>query len=131
MPLVIHSRAAERDTLALLETVPAKVPVVLHCFSSPELLPAALERGYYVSFAGNLTYPKAVELREAAIAVRGERLLVETDCPYLSPQTVRGRPNEPAHVVETLAVLASTRGEQVTELAARIDDNADAAFGLA
>ena len=85
--------------------------MILHCFSSPELLPAALERGYYVSFAGNATYPKAGELREAAAAVPRDRILVETDSPYLAPQPVRGRRNEPAHVVHTIAALAEVRGE--------------------
>ncbi len=78
--------------------------VVLHCFSSPGLLAPALERGWYVSFAGNVTYPKAAELREAAARVPADRLLAETDSPYLAPQPVRGKPNEPANVVHTLAV---------------------------
>ena len=104
---------------------------MLHCFSSPGLLPVALERGYYVSFAGNVTYPKAPELREAAQAVPAERLLAETDCPYLAPQPVRGERNEPAYVVHTVAALAEARGEDAAELALRIDDNATAAFGLA
>jgi len=103
---------------------------VLHCFSSPGLLPVALERGYYVSFAGNVTYPKAAELREAARAVSAERILVETDCPYLAPQPVRGKRNEPAYVVHTVASLAETRDDDPDELARRIDDNAAAAFGL-
>jgi TatD DNase family protein len=94
------------------------------------MLPVALERGYYVSFAGNVTYPKAEDLRVAAAAVAADRLLAETDCPYLSPQPVRGKPNEPAHVVHTVAVLAETRGEDVAGLAAQIDANANAAFAL-
>src|SRR5213078_4339201 len=104
--------------------------VVLHCFSSPELLPDALERGYYVSFAGNVTYPKAEDLRAAAARVPADRILAETDAPYLSPQPVRGRPNEPAYVVHTVAALAVARGEDRDELAARIDANAATAFGL-
>jgi TatD DNase family protein len=101
------------------------------CFSSPQLLPVALERGYYVSFAGNVTYPKAEELREAARAVPCQRLLAETDSPYLSPQPVRGRPNEPAHVVHTIAALAEARGEEVATLAQELDENARAAFSAA
>ena len=104
--------------------------VVLHCFSSPELLPVALERGYYVSFAGNVTFPKAAELREAAVLVPADRLLVETDCPYLAPQPVRGKTNEPAYVAHTFASLAETRGDDPAELQRRIDANAAAVFGL-
>ena len=105
--------------------------MILHCFSEPGLLEPALERGYYVSFAGNVTYPKAVELREAAAVVPADRLLAETDSPYLAPQPVRGRPNEPMHVLHTLAVLAERpRESSVEELEARIDENAASAFGL-
>jgi TatD DNase family protein len=127
-PVIIHSRAADDETAAALEQFSGTV--VLHCFSSPGLLPVALERRYYVSFAGNVTYPKAAELREAARAVPAERILVETDCPYLAPQPVRGKRNEPAYVVHTVASLAETRGDAPDELARRIDDNAAAAFGL-
>jgi len=127
-PAVIHTRAADEDTLALLSAFPGKV--VLHCFSSTALLEPALERGWYVSFAGNVTYPKAPELRAAARLVPAERLLAETDSPYLAPQPVRGSRNEPAFVMHTLAALAEARGEDQGELERRIDANADAAFGL-
>ena len=90
----------------------------------------ALERGYFVSFAGNLTYPKAYDLRACARGVPRDRVLVETDTPYLSPQPRRGKPNEPANVVHTLVALAAARGEDVDELEARIDRNASAAFSL-
>ena len=83
---------------------------MLHCFSEPELLDVALERGYYVSFAGNVTYPKAAALRDAARQVPTDRILFETDCPFLAPQPVRGRPNEPAYVVHTADALADVRG---------------------
>ena len=126
--VVVHTRAASEETAAALE--PFAGTVVLHCFSAPELLPVALERGYFLSFAGNVTYPKAEDLREAARAVPGERLLAETDSPYLAPQPMRGRPNEPANVVHTIAALAEARGENASELAARLDANASAAFGL-
>ncbi len=128
-PVVIHTREAEDETAAALEGFGGTV--VLHCFSSPMLLPVALERGYYVSFAGNVTYPKAEELREAARQVPADRLLAETDSPYLSPQPRRGRPNEPANVVHTIAVLATARNEDAEALTARLDANATAAFGLA
>ena len=127
--VIIHSRAADEETAAALAGFDGTV--VLHCFSSPGLLPFALERGSYVSFAGNVTYPKAPELREAARAVPADRILAETDCPYLAPQPVRGKRNEPAYVVHTIASLAETRGEDQAELGRRIDDNATAAFGLA
>jgi len=127
-PVVIHSRAATEETAQMLEGFPGNV--LLHCFTSPELLPVALDREYYVSFAGNVTYPKAGDLREAAKRIPTERLLAETDCPYLSPQPVRGRPNEPAHVVHTVATLAEVRREDAHALAARIDANAAALFSL-
>jgi len=127
-PVVIHTRAADEDTLAALAGFGGTV--VLHCFSSPALLEPALERGWYVSFAGNVTYPKAPELRDAASRVPADRLLAETDSPYLSPQPVRGHRNEPANVLYTLATLAEARGEVPGELEARIDANATAAFGL-
>jgi TatD DNase family protein len=126
--VVVHSRAASDETAEALEGFEGTV--VLHCFSAPELLPVALERSYYVSFAGNVTYPSAEELREAARRIPGDRLLVETDSPYLSPQPRRGRPNEPANVVHTSAALAEARGEDADELAARLDSNATAAFSL-
>jgi len=126
--VVVHTRAASNETAEALEGFEGTV--VLHCFSAPELLPVALDRGYYVSFAGNVTYPSAEELRKVARQVPGDRLLVETDSPYLSPQPRRGRSNEPAHVVHTAAALADARGEHGEELAAGLDANATAAFSL-
>jgi TatD DNase family protein len=127
-PVVIHTRAADDDTLAALAGFDGTV--VLHCFSSPHLLPTALERGWYVSFAGNVTYKNATDLRLAASQVPAGRLLAETDCPYLAPQPVRGKRNEPAYVVHTLAALAQVRRVDPDELAAQIDANATACFGL-
>jgi TatD DNase family protein len=127
--VIVHSREADEETAEVLAEF--RGTVVLHCFSSPGLLPVALERGYYVSFAGNVTYPKAVELREAAAKIPQDRLLAETDCPYLAPQPVRGKTNEPAYVVHTIAALAGARGEDADEVGRRIDVNAAAAFGLA
>ncbi len=127
-PAVIHTRAADDDTVAALDTFEGTV--VLHCFSSPHLLPAALERGWYVSFAGNATFPKAVELRLSATQVPADRILAETDAPYLAPQPLRGRRNEPAYVVHTLAALAQARGEEPVELERRIEQNAAACFSL-
>jgi TatD DNase family protein len=128
LPVVVHTRAADDATAELLGGFGGTV--VLHCFSAPALLPIALERDYYVSFAGNVTFPKATELRDAATRVPAERILSETDCPYLAPQPLRGRPNEPANVVHTVAALAAARGETIEELAAQIDQNATRAFAL-
>jgi TatD DNase family protein len=127
-PVVIHSRDAAAETAAAL--VRFSGTVVLHCFSCPDLLPAAVECGYYVSFAGNVTYPKAGDLRRAAAAVPLDRLLVETDSPYLAPQPVRGRPNEPAFIAHTVAELARIRGADRDQLGAQLDANAAAAFSL-
>jgi TatD DNase family protein len=129
-PLVIHSRAADEDTAAVLAGLPAETCVVLHCFSSVGLLEPALEHGWYVSFAGSVTYPNAADLRAAAARVPADRLLAETDTPYLAPQPVRGRKNEPAYVVHTLAALAEARLVSNDELEATIDANAAVAFGL-
>ena len=128
LPAVIHSRAASTETVAALAPFPGTV--ILHCFSEPDLLEPALERGYYVSFAGNVTYPKAEPLRACAPLVPSDRILVETDTPYLAPQPVRGRSNEPMHVRHTLAALAAARGEDPGALEALIDANAAAAFAL-
>ena len=128
LAVVVHSRDAAADTASALEDFEGNV--ILHCFSSPDLLTSALERGYYVSFAGNATYPKAEELRGAARAVPEDRILVETDSPYLSPQPVRGRRNEPAHLVHTIGALAGARDEEEPRLAAVTHANATAAFRL-
>jgi TatD DNase family protein len=127
-PIVVHNRDADSETMEMLAGFDGTV--ILHCFSSPALLDPALERGYYVSFAGNVTFAKADELREAARRVRAERILAETDSPYLAPVPQRGRPNEPANVADTIAALAQARGEDAAELAARIDANATTAFSL-
>ena len=129
LPVVIHNREADHDTVAALARFDGTV--ILHCFSSPALAPLAAERGYYVSFAGNVTYPNAGALRDAAPSIAPDRILVETDSPYLAPQPVRGQRNEPANVVHTARVLAAARGEEPDELAARTHANAAVAFGLA
>jgi TatD DNase family protein len=129
-PLVIHSRAADEDTAAVLTALPAEARVVLHCFSSPGLLARAGGRSWYASFAGNVTYPAAGDLRAVATQVPADRLLAETDTPYLAPQPVRGRRNEPANVVHTLAELAEARSTPPEELERTIEANAAAAFDL-
>jgi TatD DNase family protein len=124
-PVVIHTRSADDDTRARL--LAHDGPVVLHCFSSPGLLDAALERRWYVSLAGNVTYKNAYDLRAAVRRVPVDRLLAETDSPFLAPQPVRGKRNEPAYVVHTYAGLAELHGD---DIAAQIEANAAAVFGL-
>ena len=128
-PLVIHTRAAERQTLAQLADEAEGLSVALHCFSMPDRLADCLERGYAISFAGNVTYKNAVELRDAAKLVPDERLLVETDAPYLSPQAVRKQRNQPAFVAHTVEFLALLRGVSVAELGALVERNAARLFG--
>lgn len=126
LPIVIHSREAEDDTIAILEEemrAGAFVPL-LHCFTSrASLAHAAVKLGGYVSFSGILTYKSAADIRETAAALPLDRILVETDAPYLAPVPYRGKPNEPAYVVKTLAALAELRGLPVEELARITSDN--------
>ncbi len=125
-PIVIHTRFAADDTLAMLER--AAVPVIIHCFSLTEQVGICIERGYYCSFAGNVTYPKAVELHDAAREIPDDQLLVETDAPYLTPQRWRGQTNEPARVVATAEFLAELRESTADDLAATVIANAKRLF---
>ncbi len=127
-PLIIHARAAEHDTLRMLRAHAAGVTVVLHCFSMPQRLEEVLDLGWYVSFAGNVTYPSAGELAATVDRVPGDRLLVETDAPYLTPQAVRKQRNEPAFVVHTARFLAEARGVSVQELDATVTATAAKVF---
>ncbi|HEY2182427.1 MAG TPA: TatD family hydrolase [Solirubrobacteraceae bacterium] len=128
-PLVIHTRAAEQQTLDQLALQADGVSVVLHCFSMPERLDECVQRGYAISFAGNVTYKSATDLAAAARLVPDDRLLVETDAPYLTPQAVRKYPNQPAFVAHTLAFVAEQRGVGVAELGATVQRNAARVFG--
>jgi TatD DNase family protein len=128
-PLVIHSRAAELETLAQLAAEAEGLSVVMHCFSMPVRLDECLERGYEISFAGNVTYPSAGELAQAARQVPEDRLLVETDAPYLTPQVVRKERNQPAFVAHTFAFLAASRDQAPEQLAAAVERNATRVFG--
>jgi len=103
--------------------------VVLHCFSAPDRLDECVEHGWLCSFAGNVTYPGAEALRAAAGEVPDELLLVETDSPYLAPQPVRGKPNEPANVVATAEAVAEVRGVALAELERTVERNAERVFG--
>jgi TatD DNase family protein len=127
-PLIIHTRAADDDTLAKLAAEAGGVCVVMHCFSMPDRLQECLDRGYMISFAGNVTYKSAADLAEAARVVPAGRLLVETDAPYLTPQAVRKHRNQPAFVVHTAAFIAELRGVSTDELGATVERNAERVF---
>src|SRR4051794_40723461 len=129
LPVVIHTRAAEEDTFAVLREQAEGVTVIMHCFSAPGRLDECVERGWLCSFAGNVTYPKATELQAAARDVPEELLLVETDSPYLAPQPLRGKPNEPANVVRTAEHVASLRGVPYEQIDAAVERNAARVFG--
>jgi TatD DNase family protein len=128
-PLTIHTRNADEDTLAQLAAEAQGLSVVIHCFSMPDRLDECVERGYMVSFAGNVTYKSAADLAEAARRVPAERLLVETDAPYLSPQVVRKQRNQPAFVAHTAEFIAQLRGVSLAELDAMVQRNAERVFG--
>jgi TatD DNase family protein len=129
-PLVIHTRAADDDTLAMLNQRASGLRVVWHCFSMAERIEECLTHpDWWISFAGNVTYPRAAPLREAMLRVPLDRLLVETDAPYLSPQVMRGKPNQPAHVVRTAQALAVERRVPYDELDEALERNAAAVFG--
>ncbi len=121
LPLVVHTREAADDTLAALDEHGSGLTVILHCFSLPELLDEVVERGYYLSFAGNVTYKDALGLQEAARTMPAELLLLETDAPWLSAVPLRGRPNRPGLVALTYDFVAGLRGETVEQLAEQVE----------
>jgi TatD DNase family protein len=130
LPVAIHTRAAEGDTFAILGEHAAALPaVILHCFSAPDRLGEVVERGYLCSFAGNVTYPAAADLQRAARELPAELLLLETDAPFLAPQPVRGKPNEPANVVHTANHVAHLRGLSYDELEHTVERNAARVLG--
>jgi TatD DNase family protein len=128
-PLVVHTRSATDDTLELLDRHGDGVRVIIHCFSLTERVDECVARGYFCSFAGNVTYPKATDLQHAARAVPDELLLAETDSPFLSPQERRGKPNEPAYVTATARFLAELRDTTPEEMEQLLDANAARLFG--
>lgn len=120
LPVIIHTREADEDTIEILssEWKDNELGGIMHCFSgSLELADAAMKLGFLISFAGNVTFKKAQQIREVAAHVPLERLLIETDCPYLSPEPYRGRRNEPARVVEVARSLAAIHGEAIDRIA--------------
>ena len=134
LPVVIHARdpdgetGAVDDVFEILDRHANGVPVILHCFLAPWRVEDAIERGWYCSFSGIVTFPSADELREAAAKLPDELVLVETDAPYLAPQPVRGKSNEPAHVVSTAEVVAEVRGVSYAELERTVEANARTLF---
>jgi TatD DNase family protein len=126
IPVSIHTRDAWQDTIAILREhwAPTRLPCVLHCFTGgPEQAAEALDMGFYLSFAGVVSYPKATEVHAAAKVVPGDRILAETDSPYLAPMPYRGKRNEPAFVTHTTARLAELRAEPIADVAASIKAN--------
>jgi TatD DNase family protein len=128
-PLVIHTRAAEDDTIATLRARADGTTVIMHCFSMPDRLDECLAEDWWISFAGNVTYPKAQDLAAAAERVPDDRLLVETDAPYLTPQVVRKERNQPAYVAHTAKFVAERRGVSYDQLERVVERNAAALFG--
>lgn len=124
-PLIVHTRDAREDTLAILRGEGARnVGGVLHCFTeSWEMASAALDLGFYISFSGIITFANADELRAVAAKVPLDRLLIETDCPYLTPVPYRGRPNEPRYVAQVAECIANLRGLATEALATAARDN--------
>ncbi len=128
-PLVIHTRAADDETIATLRERAGGVVVILHCFSMASRLHECLAEGWYVSFAGNVTYPKNADLALAAASVPDDRILVETDAPYLTPQSRRRERNQTAYVTETARFVAAQRAQSYEELEAAVTANAARVFG--
>ena len=130
--VAFHVRDAHQDMLDLMKSMKSHLtPGILHCFSgSAEIAKEYLKLGYHISFAGPVTFKKAPKLREAALLVPKDRLLIETDSPYLAPEPVRGRRNEPANVRFVAEKLAEIRGEDPEELAAYTFENAERIYGL-
>ena len=128
-PLVIHTREADDDTIATLARDARDCTVVLHCFSMPRRLDECLDHGWYVSYAGNVTYPKSQALAATAMRVPLDRMLVETDAPWLTPQVVRKQRNQSAYVTHTARFIADLRGIGYAELEAAVDANAARLFG--
>jgi TatD DNase family protein len=130
LPVIIHTREAEEDTLRIIdEESQGRLRGVFHCFSGDAAAARrALGTGFHVSIPGIATFPKADELRDAARVVPAERLLIETDSPYLAPLPFRGKRNEPAYVMKTLERLAEVRGVEATSLGAQLVRNFDELF---
>jgi len=130
LPLVVHVREAGDEALDLLAEHADGLTVILHCFALSDHVDDCIERGYYTSFAGNLTYKNAADLRAAAVSLPADRLLLETDAPFLAPAPFRGKDNHPALIVHTAQVLAELRGWTLAQVAEVTTANARRVFGL-
>jgi TatD DNase family protein len=118
LPIIVHTREAEEDTMAILRDAPPEMSGVIHCFTgTEELAEFAIRMGFYISFSGVLTFKTADDLREVAKNTPLDKILIETDCPYLAPVPHRGKRNEPAFVKETAAKLADVKGASIDEIA--------------
>ena len=127
LPMVVHVRDAWDEILRVLDE--GSPPVVIHCFTGDvEIARECVARGWHLSFAGNITYPKNADIRDAAAAVPLDRILVETDSPYLAPQRLRGRDNAPANVIDAITTIADARGETFETVRDATAANARAAF---
>ena len=124
LPLIIHTRSANEDTIALLKAHQGKIRGVIHCFSETQwLADQALALGFYISVSGIATFPKSQEIRDILKTVPLDRLLVETDAPFLAPPPYRGKRNEPAYMIETAKVLADLKGVSLDQLAQATTEN--------
>jgi len=131
LPIIVHTRESDTDLISTLKTTVCARGGIIHCFSSDwSAAKALLDLGYYISFAGNVTYKKSGTLREVARTVPKDRYLIETDSPYLSPQKFRGKPNEPALVREVASCVAETRGSSLHEVEDQTTQNAFTVFRL-
>jgi TatD DNase family protein len=133
LPFIIHTRESDADVLQMLREAAARGPLrgVMHSFTgTAETAAECLALGLYISFAGMVTYKKSQELREIAAGIAADRIVIETDSPYLAPHPLRGKRNEPSHLVHTAACLAQARGVPAEEFAAQTTANARRLFGL-
>lgn len=130
-PLMIHNREADAELMDVLADAPADLKVMLHCFSSPvDVAQEAVARGYWLSFCGNVTFRRNGELREAARLCPADRILVETDAPFMTPEPFRGARNEPAYVGYTARCVAEVRDEAPEAFGAQVTRNARELFGI-
>lgn len=129
--LMIHNREGDAEIMRILDDAPRPEHVILHCFSSPlDVAREAIERGYVLSFAGNVTFKRNEELREAARLAPAGQLLVETDAPYMTPEPLRGARNEPSLIGHTAKVLAEVRNMDVADVARDISETFSRVYGV-
>ncbi len=131
LPLVIHCREAFRDLIEILDQYPKMRRILIHCFTgSKEEAQECLSRGYYLSFSGILTYKKSVELQHVCATAPIEQIVIETDAPYLAPQSLRGKQNEPSYIIETLAKMAELKSKTFHEMALITSNNTKSLFKI-